>query len=210
MSFLAEVPDRVADMRRVAALSRERRTVVPERLVIFGDFNCPFCALASARADVLLATGNYEISWRAIQHDTGVAESGEVLGEAARAALAAEIAQVFELSARDLRLRLAVPATRPNTALACQAFAAAPDPHRTRRRLFAAVWAEGRNISKATELGRIGASGRNLETARVWQSAFDALERPITPTLVLPDGYVSRGLGALRRLADLAAASATT
>ena len=41
------------------------------RLTIYGDFNCPFSALASARADVLLAAGGHEIDWRAIQHDTG-------------------------------------------------------------------------------------------------------------------------------------------
>ena len=35
------------------------------RLTIYGDFNCPFSALASARADVLLAAGGYEIDSRA-------------------------------------------------------------------------------------------------------------------------------------------------
>ena len=36
-----------------------------------------------------------------------------------------------------------------------------------------------------------------------WQDAFEALPRPITPTLFLTDGYVSRGLGALTRLIEL-------
>jgi hypothetical protein len=31
------------------------------RLTIYGDFNCPFSALASARADMLLAVDAYEI-----------------------------------------------------------------------------------------------------------------------------------------------------
>jgi hypothetical protein len=37
----------------------------------------------------------------------------------------------------------------------------------------------------------------------------DALPRPTTPTLVLEDGYVSRGLGALTRLARLVPVSST-
>lgn len=36
-----------------------------------------------------------------------------------------------------------------------------------------------------------------------WQDAFEALPRPITPTLVLADGKLSRGLGALTRLIEL-------
>ena len=52
------------------------------RLTIYGDFNCPFSALASARADVLLAAGGYEIDWRAIQHDTTIPAAGEpVVGD---------------------------------------------------------------------------------------------------------------------------------
>jgi hypothetical protein len=94
---------------------------------------------------------------------------------------------------------------RSNTALASEALAAAgADSHRMRRRLFAAVWAEGRNVGDPAELDRLGATRRNAEIARGWQHEFDALERPITPTLVLSDGYTSRGLGALSRLADLA------
>jgi hypothetical protein len=68
------------------------------------------------------------------------------------------------------------------------------------------VWAEGRNIGDPAELDRLDADGRDTAVASRWQHEFEALPRPITPTLVLPDGYISRGLGALARLADLAAA----
>ena len=66
------------------------------------------------------------------------------------------------------------------------------------------MWAEGRNLGDPAELRRLDADGRDVAVARRWQDEFEALPRPITPTLVLPDGYVSRGLGALARLADLA------
>jgi predicted DsbA family dithiol-disulfide isomerase len=176
-------------------------------LVIYGDFNCPYCALASARADLLIESGSHDISWRAIQHDTMIPKDGEPLGTDAVEKLAAEVAQVFDISAHDLRLRLVVPRTRSNTALASEALAGeGASAHRLRRRLFAAVWAEGRNISDAAMLDSLGASRRNADVARAWQGEFESLDRPITPTIVLPDGCTSRGLGALSRLEALASA----
>src|SRR5207302_5166618 len=103
---------------------------------------------------------------------------------------------------------LVVPPVRPNTAFASAVFAAAggEEADSLRRLLFAAVWAEGRNIGDPAELDRLGTVGRDDALAGRWQGEFEALPRPITPTLVLPDGYVSRGLGVLARLADLATA----
>jgi predicted DsbA family dithiol-disulfide isomerase len=178
-------------------------------LTIFGDFNCPFSALASVRADVLLARG-VEIRWRAIQHDPSIPGEGEqVVGDLATA-LATEVARIEELSRHDLRLHLVVPPVRSNTAHAAAALAAAADPHRLRRRLFAAVWAEGRNLGHLGELRRIGADHSDVDTARLWQTEFEALPRPVMPTLVLPDGCVAQGLGALEWLADLATAVRTS
>ena len=174
------------------------------RLTIYGDFNCPFSALASVRADVLLAADAYEIDWRAIQHDTAIPTAGETVEGDTAAGLAAEVATILDLSDHDVRLHLVVPPVRSNTAAASAAFAAAgDDADRLRRRLFAAVWAEGRNLGDPAELDRLGAVGRDDVIARRWQDEFEALPRPITPTLVLPDGYISRGLGALARLAEL-------
>ena len=99
---------------------------------------------------------------------------------------------------------------RSTTGMASAAFAAAGEnADRLRGRLFAAVWAEGRNLGNPAELRRLAANGRDATLARRWQDAFTALPKPITPTLALPDGYVSRGLGALARLADLAAVAAS-
>ena len=175
------------------------------RLTIYGDFNCPFSALASARADVLLAAGAHDIDWRAIQHDTTIPVDGEPVEGATADGLAAEVATILDLSERDLRLQLVVPPVRSNTAASCAAFAAAGDErNELRRRFFAAVWAEGRNLGNPRELERLGALARDAAIAHQWQDEFEALPKPITPTLVLPDGYVSRGLGALSRLGELA------
>lgn len=179
------------------------------RLIIYGDFNCPFSALASVRADALLLAPDYEIAWRAVQHDTAIPAVGAPVEGDTAAELAAEVATIRQLSAHDAHLQLLVPPVRSNTAAASAAYAAAgdDDADRVRRRLFAAVWAEGRNLGDPAELDHLGAAGHDDFVARQWQEEFDALPQPITPTLVLPDGYVSRGLGALARLADLVAAT---
>lgn len=180
-------------------------------LTIYGDFNCPFSALASARVDELLALGSHQVEWRAIQHDTSIPAGGEPVEGDTAAALAAEIETILELSDRDLRLQLVVPPVRSNTALASAAFAGAGrDSDLLRRRLFAAVWADGVDVGNPGELRRLGANDRDVAVARRWQDGFGALARPITPTLVLPDGHISRGLGALARLADFAAAASAT
>jgi hypothetical protein len=178
------------------------------RLTIYGDFNCPFSALASVRADVLLTTADaYEIDWRAVQHDTGIPPAGEAVDGDTAVGLADEVATIADLSDHDVRLHLVVPPVRSNTAAACAALAAAGDVDLLRRRLFAAVWAEGRNLGDPAEVDRLGGVDRDDVTARRWQDEFEALPQPITPTLVLPDGYISRGLGALARLAELVAAT---
>jgi predicted DsbA family dithiol-disulfide isomerase len=181
--------------------------VIVTRLTIYGDFNCPFSALASVRVD-LLAGDDYEIDWRAVQHDTTIPAAGEPVEGETSAELAAEVAKIAELSAQDVHLELMVPPVRSNTAAASAAFAGARDDADVlRRRLFAAVWAQGSNLGDPAELDRLGATASDEAVASRWQAEFEALPEPTTPSLVLPDGYVSRGLGALARLADLVAAA---
>jgi len=50
-----------------------------DQLGIDGDFNGLFSALVSVRADLLLTGGTHEIDWRAVQHDTAIPASGEVV-----------------------------------------------------------------------------------------------------------------------------------
>jgi predicted DsbA family dithiol-disulfide isomerase len=173
-------------------------------LTIYGDFNCPFSALASVRSDVLIAAGTHAIDWRAVQHDRAIPVAGEPVEGALAAALVAEVATIRDLSEPDVRLRLSVPPVRPNTAAASAAFAAAgAGADRLRRRCFSALWSEGRNLSDPVELDAFEAVGRDDATARRWQDEFEALPGRVTPTLVLPDGSVCGGLGALARLAEL-------
>ena len=73
-------------------------------LTTYGDFNCPFSALASVRADVLRAADAYEIDWRAVQHDTAIPTAGEAVEGGTAAGLAEEVATIANLSDHDVRL----------------------------------------------------------------------------------------------------------
>ena len=87
-------------------------------LTIYGDFNCPFSALASVRADLLVASGGYQVEWRAVQHDTAIPAVGDPVEDETASELAAEVTKIRELSAQDVHLELTVPAVRSNTAAA--------------------------------------------------------------------------------------------
>jgi hypothetical protein len=72
------------------------------------------------------------------------------------------------------------------------------------------IYGDFNRAFSAAELLRVRAERREVAGARRWQDEFDALRRPITPTLVLPDGRLSHGVDALARLADLPTAVPTS
>ena len=161
-------------------------------LIVYGDFNCPYSALASARVDRLLAAGE-AIDWRAVQHDAAMPPHGvEVEGDV-RTELQREVDEVLTLLRPDEAFELRVPKVRPNTAEACRAYAADPQPG-VRRRWFDWAWARS---------GEPDTLAEDADTAARWQREWDATDKKMVPMLVLPDGYISRGLGALKRLADM-------
>jgi len=57
-------------------------------LIVYSDFSCPECYLASRRVDALRAAG-VEVDWRAVEHDQEAVEarlierveSGDCLGD---------------------------------------------------------------------------------------------------------------------------------
>jgi predicted DsbA family dithiol-disulfide isomerase len=174
-------------------------------LVIYGDFNCPFSALASARAARLAAAGIAQVEWRAVAHDLEIPARGAVPAPADARAYEAEVEQVGSLLLPDERLTLRVPALRSSTVPATEAYAATDTRDRARIRsdLFRAYWEEGKDIGDPAVLGAMGLESRAPAIAADWRSEWLAFDRPLVPAMRLPDGHVSRGLGALARLADL-------
>ena len=178
-------------------------------LVLYGDFNCPYSCLASVRADALCAAGRAQIEWRAVEHDPSLpVPSRPVTGDVAEM-FDRELDEINGLLRPGERFPIAPPPVQPNSRLAIEAYAGAPDGDADdlRRRLFAALWFEGRDIADPAVLAELVGDAALTPDRRSadWQAQWAAFDRRLVPMLVLPDGYVSRGLGALERLADLAA-----
>ena len=177
------------------------------QLIVYGDFNCPFSALASARVSHLEGRGIAEVDWRAVEHAPDIPPGGRpVIGDLADE-LRRELDQIRTLLDPGEADQLALPTKQANTRLATGAYASASDGARRalRERLFAAYWIHGEDLTDPGSLERLGAIGGDGRTAPQWHDEWLALPQPIVPVMVMPDGYVSRGLGAIARLAQLSA-----
>jgi hypothetical protein len=180
------------------------------QLVIYGDFNCPFSALASSRVARLEQAGAAHVDWRAVAHDLEIPAQGEPVARANAHAYQAELDQVRGLLRPDERLALRLPAVRSSTVATTDAYAATEPRSRSRVRvdLFRAYWEEGTDIGDPVVLSTKGLEPRNPALAAEWRSEWLLLDRPLVPMMRLPDGYVSRGLGVLARLSELIADAA--
>ena len=177
------------------------------KLVIYGDFNCPYSCLASTRADGLLVRRMAEVEWRAVEHDPSIPAPSEVADGDVAAMLAREVTEVRGLLGAAEVFPIVAPAVHPNTAAAVAAFAGADSANSDglRQRLFAALWFDGRDIGDPAVLEALGGELRrgHVPVVADWREAWLGLETPMVPVLVLPDGSVSPGLDALTRLAEL-------
>jgi hypothetical protein len=151
------------------------------KVIVYADFNCVYCYLASQRADRLMREGTAEVDWRAVEHlprlpvtgykprpgelQPGDADGEDDVTEAARLALPGEW------------LPASPPSMISNTRAAVSAYAEAITDgiqDRLRLRLFEAIWAQGRNMSSAYDVRRVVA-------ALLWPAD------PISLHLVSPD-----------------------
>ena len=175
------------------------------QLVIYGDFNCPFSTLASSRSARLEQAGTAQVDWRAVAHDVEIPAQGEAVEEANARAYEAELEQVRGLLLPDESLTLRVPTVRSSTVMATDAYAATEPRSRAQARieLFRAYWEQGRDLGDPVVLSAVGLESRAPGIAADWRSEWLDFDRPLVPMMRLPDGYVSRGLGALARLAGL-------
>jgi 2-hydroxychromene-2-carboxylate isomerase len=146
-------------------------------VIIYADFNCPYSYLASLRVDRLIRSGTAEVDWRAVEHDRGLAVTGTP-SAASRAAWDRELAEVGALALPGERPPAAPPPVVSNTTAAVAAYAEAVTDgiqDELRRRLFHAIWAEGRHMSSAYQV-------RRLITDLMWP-AESVLARLASPDL---------------------------
>jgi hypothetical protein len=174
--------------------------VSDERLVVYGDFNCPYSALASARVARLEESG-VEVDWRAVEHDAAMPPEGVEVAGKVRQALERELDEIRGLLNDDEEDHLGLPDHRPNTARVTAGYAAASPADRPdlRRALFAAVWQQG----DPDRVAQIGSGDTESVTAAGWRREWQALPQQVVPTLVEADGRISPGVDGLRRLALL-------
>jgi predicted DsbA family dithiol-disulfide isomerase len=194
--------------RRHTAVSQKWTRMRP-RIVIYGDFNCPYSYLASSRADALLEQGRLDLEWRAVEQDQSIPRSGWPVERTAGTCLESEIEDVMSKLEPDESFSIRLPAVLSNTALATAAFAACHGRSAPllRQRLFAALWHEGRDIGDPVELDRILGRPAAMDSlvATHWRASWRGFERPALPMLVLPTGWVLRGTEALDHLTSMRA-----
>lgn len=196
-------------------------------MIVYGDFSCPYCYLASHRVDALRACG-VEIDWRAVERRAQLPVIGLASGAGDR--LEAELAEITGLLVAGEELPWALPAIVPKTEAAVSAYAEAYGAgvaDDVRRLLFSMYWVEGADIgnpnvlrnplagpilrgsSIADPLRQAGyavsvARGPITTTAwrqiRAWRREWQELGTPSLPTL-LDGGATLTGALAARRLA---------
>ena len=157
-------------------------------MIIYGDFNCPYSYLASQRADRLARAGTVLAEWRAVEHDRWLAVTG-TRSEADRAVWESELAEVAALALPGEHAPQAPPPVVSNTGAAVAAYAEAVSDgiaDELRRRLFGAIWAEGRHISSASRC----APGRGPDVAAGRHR--DRLASPDIPSLLNRDPDLAR------------------
>lgn len=183
------------------------------QLVIYGDFNCPFSALASERAARAHVARLASVQWRAVQHLPELPSGGEPVAGDLAADLAEELDRIEALLLDGEVFPARVPELRPSTQPATAAFAAATGRREAlRRMLFRTYWFEELDISDPAVLAGLGARlpAEPPDVVAQWQQAWEDLDRPLTPMMERPDGSISRGLEVLEDLAELLTSRAGT
>jgi hypothetical protein len=155
------------------------------KVIVYADFNCVFCYLASQRADRLMREETAQVDWRAVEHlprlpvtgykpRPGELQPGDTGDED-------DMTEAARLALPDERLPASLPAVISNTRAVVSAYAEAITDgiqDRLRLRLFESIWAQGRNMSSAQEV-------RRVVTGLVWPAD------PIYPHLISPDLPIS-------------------
>ncbi|MGN6576541.1 MAG: DsbA family protein [Nocardioides sp.] len=159
-----------------------------DRIVLYGDFNCPWSYLAARRAAVL-ATDGMQVDFRAVEHEPWRPRrftDSSVRFECLHEEMDTVLAQL--LPGEDLPYALAgfVPYTRVAVAAYAEAYVAGV-ADQVRQLLFEAFWMHGVDLGD-TEVVRIlladalrSGSSRS-EPVREWGYAVDLAGSPVTLT----------------------------
>lgn len=214
----------------LAVRSRTSAPVEPLRtLIVYGDFSCPMCYLASQRIDALARAG-VAVQWRAIEHRPELPVNGLRYDAESSSAAKHALEDARALLRPGEQLPAAAPAMAPKTRAAVSAYAEACGAEvkdEIRRLLLTEYWVDKVDIGnpavlhtllggtfmrgKATsdpirEFGyAVAVTGEPITSQawrliRAWRQDWQALGAPELPTLW--DGtQAESGERALRQLA---------
>lgn len=130
------------------------------RLIVYGDFNCPYSYLASQRVDALLRQRRAEVDWRAVEHNPRLSMTGTPVA-ADPGGWKRELVESRLLALPGEQPPEAAPTLISNTLAAVSAYAEAVTDgveHDLRRLLFDAIWVHGRHLSNAYDVRALVAS----------------------------------------------------
>ncbi|HET7326597.1 MAG TPA: hypothetical protein VFJ14_04845 [Nocardioidaceae bacterium] len=126
--------------------------------IVYADFTCPACYLASLRVDGLIAAGGPVPDWRAVEHRPRLPRAGIHLQTSARNTRAAEVGTVRALLQGGETFPATVPRFLPHPAAAAAAYAEAYGAgvaDLVRPLLFHAYWVDGKDIGDPEVLRRL-------------------------------------------------------
>lgn len=178
-------------------------------LTIYGDFNCPYSALASYRLSWIEAARAARVTWCAVEHDPGIPLPSRPLEGRLASDLDRELEDVLGLLSPGEVFPLRRPPVQPNTHAVNQRFAGSvgrplAHPGPVRRRVFRALWVKGDDLGDGTVLDRLALPAIDRQhTADRWQAAYHSLPSQTVPSIVTKDGTFLAGTEALSMLAEL-------
>ena len=183
-------------------------------MIVYADFGCPRCYLASRRVDALAAAG-VDVGWRAVEQHPRLPVTGRRLDADEQAALERALSAVTALLLPGEELPWKLPATAPNTEAAVAAYAEAYGAgvaDDVRRLLFCAYWVDGADIGSPEVLrtrlaGSILRGNSTSDPLRESGFAVSASRGPITTGAwrrirAWRDEWVRLGTGAVPMLVD--------
>jgi hypothetical protein len=198
------------------------------RLIVYADFGCPDCYVASRRADALSAA-EVAVDWRAVEHRPHLPVTGLRLSGPEKDVLTERFIALGDLLLPGERLPFRMPALAPKTEASISAYAEAYGTQvgdDVRRLLFELYWLQGCDIGSPTVLrnplaGPILRAGSDAEPLREsgyavsvaggpitsaahrrissWRAEWQQLGSPTLP-VVLSGGAALSGIDAVRRL----------
>lgn len=166
-----------------------------DRVILYGDFNCPFCYALHERLHDVGVIDRCE--WRGVQHAPQLPRPMKPWSGSLGAELRHEVTMVQRLAPG---LPIALPPGKPNTLPAIeQAIALLHKESKLGmdfvRRTYRAFWCNGRDISDPVVLKELAgehfvedSDRQDHVFAQKWETAWHATGQNGVPLLVSPDG----------------------